>query len=590
MAELTAEQAFQIALQHHRAGRLAEAATIYEQILKVHPAHADSLQLLGVAFFQAGDPERGLLLIDRAIALQPNVAFYEMNRGQVLERLGRLEESAAATRRAIALDPNLPEAHNNLGAYLEKKHRLVEAAEAFRQALRVKPDYPEAHTNLGNVLKEQSELAAALVHYRQAVALRPQFSLLHSNLLLALHFQDELSPAQIAAEHRAWARQFQTGRLAGTPGGADPDRRLRLGFISPDFRDHPVARFLLPFLAHHDRTRFEICCYADSHYRDAITEEIQSWATTWRDATAWSDARLAQQVQEDRIDLLFDLAGHTSRSRLPVFAAKPAPVQISYLGYPDSTGLDTIDYRIVDAWSDPPGMTDPYCSEKLWRLSAGAWCYRPPAYAPPPVPSERLAAGAIHFGSFNTLAKLSPALLALWADILKALPISRLVLKAKALHDAAVRTALERRFAAQGIAAERLVLLPWTETVEAHLAQYAEVDIALDSFPYHGTTTTCDALWMGVPVVSLAGQMHHARVGVSLLHRVGLDWCVAETPAEYVRIATDLARDPEKLSALRAGLRARMSASSLRDERGFAAEFQTMLRAMWREHCQKVSV
>jgi protein O-GlcNAc transferase len=583
MPDLSVDQAFRVAVDSHRAGRLQDAIRIYQSILREQPAHADSIHLLGVAFLQMGDAARALLLIDRAIALQPAVAAYHNNRGQALHRLARLDEAGAASRQAIALEPTLAEAHNNLGTYREAKGELAAAAVAYAEALRLRPGYAEAHTNLGNVLKEQGRVEAALLHFRRAVDLQPRVAALHSNLVLALHYQDGVSPTDLAAAHLRAAAAYAESAPARGPAltTQEPSRRLRVGYVSADLRNHSVARFIAPLLTRYDRSAFEVIAYSDTVVPDEVTAEFQRH-TTWRDISGCNDDGLVQLIRSDRIDILIDLIGHTSKPRLGAYAAKPAPVQITYLGYPNTTGLAAVDYRVVDARSDPVGTTDRFCTEMLWRLPVSAWCYRAPPSLPPP--REAGSSGPITFGSFNTLAKLSDRTLGWWAAILRAVPDSRLLLKAKALNDESTRRVLAERFQRERISPERLVLRPWAQSMREHFDHYREVDVALDSFPYHGTTTTCEALWMGVPVVTLAGETHHSRVGASLLHQVGLDDCVAQHPDDYVRIAVELSQG-QRLAALRAELRQRMAGSSLCDEPRFVRDFESMLRSMWRAHC-----
>lgn len=588
-AELTVDQAFQFALQHHQAGRLAQAAPVYRQIITQQPKHADAIHLLGVIFFQTGQLEPALDLINQAVALQPKIAIYHNNRGQVLQRSGSTDDAVAAYRTAIALDPKYAEPYNNLGTVLVAIGKLGEAIAAYKAALRLNADYAEAHSNLGNASQDGGELQQAVAHHRRAVALRPAFSPLHSNLLLALHYHGGFSASEVAEEHRKWQKRFAVPlqkQHRAHPNARDPDRRLRVGYVSPDLRDHAVARFTAPLLQHHNRARFDIVCYSDAPQSDSVTEQLKSYSCAWREVAALDDARLADLVRDDQIDILIDLAGHTSRGRLLAFARKPAPVQVSYLGYPNTTGLDTIDYRLVDRWSDPEGTTDGYCSEKLWRLPTTGWCYRPPEGLPEPEQSPRLTKGVFTFGSFNTLAKLSFHTIELWAEVLHVAPRAQLILKAKALADDSVCQKIVGRFGRLGIEPHRLVLLPWAETAQDHLAQYHAIDMALDTFPYHGTATTCEALWMGVPVLTLAGNTHHSRVGVSLLHQLGLDRFVAKSPIDFVRVATECVRAPHELATLRSELRSRMRASPLMNELQFTREFEAALHSMWRHWCE----
>jgi predicted O-linked N-acetylglucosamine transferase (SPINDLY family) len=362
-----------------------------------------------------------------------------------------------------------------------------------------------------------------------------------------------------------------------------PDRRLRIGYVSPDFGDHPVGRFLLPLLEQHDRSQLEIFCYSNSPANDRLTARLRAGADQWRNIMGLSDESVAGQIRGDAIDILVDLSGHTSGNRLLVFARKPAPVQVSYLGYPATSGLSAIDYRLTDPLSDPPGATDPFHVETLYRLPHTNWCFEPqasPVLTAPP--STRT--GHLTFGSFSNFAKITPPLLQLWRRILDAVSNSRMVLKNSSLQPASVRERIRIHLNAQGIN-DRVDLLGPQPDYANHLNQYQQMDIALDTFPYNGTTTLCDALWMGVPAITLSGQSHVSRVGLSLLTNIGLPELIAATPDEYVDIAVDLAKDPHRLATLRSTLRDRMTKSPLMDAPKFARDVEAAYRHMWRNWC-----
>ncbi len=374
------------------------------------------------------------------------------------------------------------------------------------------------------------QLDEAIAAYRQAVALKPDFVKAHSNLVFTLHYHPGYEAQTIAEEHRRWDRQHaEPLRQFMLPHVNDrnSDRRLRIGYVSPDFRDHAVGRFLLPLLAHQDRQHFEVYAYSQVRVHDAMTELFRSQVNQWRSTVSLSDEQLAGLVRQDQIDILVDLAGHSAGGRLLVFARKPAPVQITWLGYPNSTGLNTMDYRITDAFADPPGLGDALYSEQLVRLPQTNWVYHPPENGPPPrpgsarAPDRRPLVAPVTFGCFNNFAKVTDPMLVLWGRILQAVPGSRLLLKAQGLGSQSARQRTLELFSNGGIDPGRLELRGFAPGRGAHLALYNRVDIALDPFPYHGTTTTCEALWMGVPVITLAGETHVSRVGVSLLSNMG---------------------------------------------------------------------
>lgn len=609
------------ALEHHRAGRLDEAEALYREALEEDPRNPDALHLAGVAAFQRGRPAEALARIEAAIRIQGRVAPYHNNLGIILKRLGQTGQARECFERALALDPGYAEAHNNLGDVLQAEGRLEEAAARYREALRIKPDYAEAHNNLGNALMETDRPEEALEHlgralelrpgwaeahnnrgnaylklafleealacYRRALELDPECVAAHSALLYALNCDPECEPATALAEHRRWGARY-AAHGAGPPHGNDPqpERRLRLGYLSPDFRSHSVAWFFEPALAAHDRARFEVVCYSKTARADAVTGRLRRLADGWRDIGRLSDEAAAQRIRADGVDILVDLAGHTAGNGLAVMARRPAPVQATWLGYPNTTGLAAIDYRITDAVADPPGVTDGWHSEELVRLPGVFLCYQPPEGAPEPGELPARRNGYVTYGSFSSLLKVTRPALAAWAAILRAAPGSRLVLKSRPLGRRAARERVLAALAAEGIGAERVELLGHAASCAEHLACYRRIDIALDTFPYHGTTTTCEALWMGVPVVVLEGRTHAARVGVSLLNALGLNDWVARSWEGYQALAARRAEDPDELARLRAGLRARMRRSPLMDARAFTRELEEAYRRMWRRWCE----
>ena len=571
-------------------GRLDEAITVFRQAVAVRPGYPEAHNNLGVALRDTGQLDAAIAACRQAIVLNPTYPEAHSNLGIALADKGQLDEAIAALRQAIALAPNLAEAHNNLGNVLKDKGQLHEAIVAFRQAIALKPTYAEAHSNLGNALKDIGQPNEAIAAYRQAIALKPGYPEAHSNLVFVLHYHPGYDAQAIASEHRHWNRQHAEPLqqlIQPHANDRNPGRRLRIGYVSPDFREHAVGRFLLPLLAHHDKSRFEVFAYAQVAAPDAMTQRLRSCTDGWRSMVGLSDTQAADMIRQDHIDILIDLAGHTSGNRLLVFARKPAPVQVTWLGYPDTTGLCTVDYRLTDALADPPGLTDALCTEQLIRLPRTAWCFGPPDTVPMP---PRTDPAPFTFGSFNHFAKVTDAMLRTWARLLQALPEARLLLKTRSLADATVQEQVRETLLAAGVAPDRVALCGWLGTYAEHLVSYAAVDIALDTFPYNGTTTTCEALWMGVPVITLAGQTHVSRVGASLLSHVGLPELVARDPDDYVRIALRLAADRARLADLRRNLRRRMEQSPLMDAPRFAADIEAAFRRMWRTWCAKAPV
>lgn len=587
MQSSAVDRTFALALQHHQAGRLAEAEQGYRRILEQEPEHADSLHLLGVIALQAGLSEPALALVRRAVDLRPDGAIYRNSLGQVLERLARPEEASRAYQAAIALDPNYAEPLNNLGRLLERQDRLAEAEAHYRAAIDLDPGYAEPHANIGNVLKDRGELDAAVAAYRRAIALRPDLSLLHSNLLLSLHYQPGSSPADLAREHRRWAERHVAPIAAERRGHGnrpDPERKLRIGYVSPDFREHPVARFVLPLFGAHDRRRVEVWAYSDARRHDAVTARIRARADRWRDVATLGDAQLADAVRDDGIDILVDLAAHSGGNRLPVFARKPAPVQLTYLAYCSTTGVDAIDYRLTDRFLDPPGEDLRHYTERSIRLPHCYWCYAAPELPPERLPPSDRLPGPPTFGSLNNFAKVTDVTLGLWMRLLRSTPEARLLLHAPGEpHRERVREALRRA----GLAATR-VRFVGRQPFEQYLQTFREVDVALDPYPFCGGTTTCDALWMGVPLVSLLGPTAVSRAGSSLLSNVGLGHLVARSEEQYVDLAAALIRDADGLAALRRELRERLESSPLMDVDEFTRGLEAAFRDMWRTWCQGV--
>ncbi|MFQ5935084.1 MAG: tetratricopeptide repeat protein [Acidiferrobacterales bacterium] len=568
--------------------RLDQAIAAHQQALALNPDLAESHNHLGAALYEAGRSSEAASAFRKALALKPDFAEACNNLGMALQAQGQLADAAETYRRALALDPAYAEARNNLGVALQAQGKLTEAISCLKQALRLTAsvDMAQLEYNLGNVFHEAGQLDEAVTCYRRALSLKPDHTQAHSNLLMSMVYQAGLDSAAVLAEHKRWAT-VHTASLPTPPphrNAPDPERRLRIGYVSPDFCQHPVAFFTEPLLARHDPNDFEIYCYSDVDHPDSVTTRLQALGHVWRNIVGITDEQLAEQVRDDQVDILVDLAGHTAGNRLLGFARKPAPVQVSYLGYPNTTGLDGVDYRFSDAWADPLEKTDAYYSESLVRLPHGFACYQPPIEAPPVSALSARETGRVTFSSLNHVAKITPQVVALWAEILKQIPDARLLLQAGAFTDAAVTARVRQQFARAGAASERVELIPSASLAE-HLALYHHIDIALDTFPWNGHTTTCHALWMGVPVVVLAGDRHAARMGVSVLSVLDLPELIADTPESYVEISLRLAGNLERLAGLRSGLRQRMKDSPLTDSLGFARSVEAAYRSMWKAWC-----
>lgn len=548
------------------------------------PRHAVALANLGGALLAQGRVDEARESLEAAAAEGRHSTALLRNLGQVRLAGGDVPGAETAFRQALAHDADDLECQRGLAFALARLRRLTEAEALLEHYVARRPQPSNAHFMLGHLRVLAGRYAAGEAVLRQG-ALRPDAPAAEaSTWLFDLNYMPAVPQPTLLAEHVAWGRRYAGGIVAESPRRSrDPDRRLTLGFVSPDLRAHAVSFFLRPLLAHIDADAFAVTAYANVATPDVVTDELRGLVAGWRDIRKSPDDAVAAAIRDDGVDLLIDLAGHTADNRLLVFARRPAPVQVSYLGYPATTGMDAMDARIVDRWTDPPGA-DAFATERLCRLERCFLAYAPTAYpeiTPPPV----AARGEVTFGSFNNLAKLNDAVVALWSRVLSAAAGSTLLLKHDASGDEGVQEHLLRAFAAHGIERRRLRFLPRTPDLVSHLAMYGEVDIALDPFPYTGTTTTCEALWMGVPVVTLTGAHHASRVGLSVLTAAGFPAGVASDPDDYVRTAVELARAPALLTALRSMLRPGMAASALCDGAGLAQAFTAALRDLWSEWC-----
>lgn len=607
-------------LAREQQGDVVGAEQAYRSILEGQPEHPAALHLLGHVLTLQGKTGEALPVLSRAAALMPDDADVQFNLAYALRRDGRLPAAEEALRRAVttrpkfvaawlslagvmtdldrldnaedcfqralALEPGFAEAHYNYGNLLyQKLSRLDEAEECFHRALALEPSFAEAHYDYGNLLQREGRIGEAVARYRAAIDLKPDFMRAHSNLVYSLNFSDEFSPEEVFGEHLEWARRHAEPLTAAARPHSAPrttGRALRVGYVSANFRDHAVTYFFESTLAHHDSQRVAAYCYSDVKRPDSHTDRLRSWASVWRDIAGEDDQSVAELVRRDGIDILVDLTGHTDDHRLLAFARRPAPVQVTWNGYANTTGMSAIDYRITDALADPPGMTEHLHSEKLARLPEIYMAFTPPAASPDVSAAPVMEAGHITFGSLNALSKITPQVIRVWSDILKCIPDARLLMLT--VPAGRTRERLARDFASQGVSAERLEFIPRLP-FQQFLAAHSRVDIALDPFPFSGTTTTCQTLWMGVPVVTLAGRSHVSRVGVTMLTNVGLGECVAQDEDDYVRTASALATDLPRLREIRGELRGRMLSSPLADGKRLARFLEDAYRKMWEDYC-----
>lgn len=584
-----------LAVGHYKLGtvlarqeRTEEAEDAYRRALTLSPAYPQACNNLGVLRKLDGYWGEAETLLRRALAEQPDFFESHLNLADVLQKLGRLPEALYHASRAAGLREDSPSALERKASVLNSMGRMADAIELLRS----RPELGEGHspywTTLAVALQGLGRHDEADVAHARSIDLAPGEFLPRMNRLYFSNYLP-LSPAEHFRRHAefgAWVRaELGAPQADFSHLNSERDRRLRVGFVSGDFRRHSVAYFVPGAIDRLDRRGFQVFAYSVSFYRDEVTSDLRSLFNVWRDASGMNHEQLFDLIRDDRIDILVDLSGHTNDNRLMVFARRPAPVQISYLGYPNTTGLDTMDYRLTDAIADPPGLDDGHYSETLYRLDRCFLCYTPPEHAPELTSRPDVSTGVV-FGSFNSRAKYRDDCLDAWASLLRLVPNSRLVLKSLVgTGDHSGRTDLVEKFVARGIAAERIEVLARIEDKAGHLAVYGGVDIALDTFPYNGTTTTCEALWMGVPVVTLRGGRHAGRVGASILDAIGLTELVAESVDDYVNRAASLAGDPGRLQELRAGLRPRMLSSALCDRGDMGHALGDALRDMWYRYC-----
>ncbi|MEJ6002317.1 O-linked N-acetylglucosamine transferase, SPINDLY family protein [Paucibacter soli] len=580
-----------------RLGRLDEALQAFERALALKPDFAAAQALLDKALFDAahalaaqGQTQAAIARYQRLLQRQPGHLPALCNLGLLLQGLGRFAEAAALYRRGLELDPAATELLNNLGNTLKAQGLVDEALPLYRRAIAARPSDTLAHANLAAALRELGDFDGAAHGYQRILALQPEQHWAHSDLLFLRCHREPESPAATraaAARYGATLASLAPAR-AHWPNAAEPARCLRVGLVSADLREHPVGYFLqslLTALAAQAGDQLSLIAYANNAQHDGLSAALKASAAGWRQVQDLSDAQLAAQIEADGIDILVDLSGHTAGNRLPAFARKPAPLQLSWLGYCASTGVAAIDHVLCDPWIAPPGMEAAF-TEGLWRLPESFLCFTPPTLPLPVAPLPAATRGQLTFGCFNKFNKLNDAVLRLWAELLAALPGSRLYLKNAQLDVASTRAGLQARLAALGIPAERL----WLEGASPrtdYLRCYADVDIALDPFPYPGGTTSMEALWMGVPVLTLAGSTPLARQGVSIMQNLQLpDWVAADR-ADYLTLAQRHAADLQTLAALRQGLRARLLRSPLCDAPRFATHFEAALRQLWRQWCEQ---
>jgi predicted O-linked N-acetylglucosamine transferase (SPINDLY family) len=567
-------------------GRWREAADACRAAIELRPNFPAAHNNLAGALIGLGRTDEAISESRKAIEYQSNYADAYANLGNAYKDLRQFDDAIVAYKQAISLRPQHAPFHSNLGVVLLQAGKPDEAMIHIQRALVLDPNLSGAHNNLAGVLKDMGRISEAVDAYRKALELEPNSRSTRDNLILAAHYHPGFDGPALRREAGQWAKIHAEPFYARIPAHAndrDPDRLLRIGYVSADFREHVAGHTLLPLIRGHDRERFKIYCYSNARRPDAVTTRFQAEADAWRDIQSVSDEDAAKEIRKDEIDILVDVALFTAGNRLPIFARKPAPVQVTYLAYAGTSGLRTMDYRLSDPYLDPDDSDPLAYTEQTIRLAHSYWYYEPSGHTPGVLPLPSLAAGYITFGCLNNVAKISPAAVELWADLLSKVKDARILIHSTSNdHQQSVMSPFLKR----AIDSSRVAFVgmkPWREFLDT----LSRIDIALDPFPYAGGITTCDTLWMGVPVVTLSGPTAVGRGGRSILSNIGLPELIASTPAEYQRIASGVAADSARLVELRKTMRDRMKSSPLMNGAAFVADVESAYRHMWRNWCAR---
>ncbi len=575
---------FEQALSLHRANQLPQADSLYRQVLAIDPRHPAALQYLGLTLAQRRRPEEAYPLMSQSVALAQDAGFYS-NFGALCRSLNKVDEAEAAYLASIRLNANAPATYNNLANLYADQGRLLPAIESFRKALALDPNYSNAQLNLANTLIDAGEWAEAFTVFRRELNARPN-PVAHSSLCLNLHYDPAQTAQSIFAENQRWNSLYTRTTATHLPNDPDPDRPLRIGYVSPDFCEHPAAHVILPLLENHDRSNYIVHLYSTVNPAEVLPR-FRTAAAVFRECDPFAPDRLVSLIRDDKIDILVDLANHSGFNSLLVFGQKPAAIQFTAIGLPATTGLTAIDYRFTDSFFDPPAPAAAKpSSEKLVYLDPAAWCYDPGQVVENPAPPPSLKNDYITFGSLSNLLKINEPLVDLWAKVLLAVPHSRFAAVSGALlgRSAFGRDRLLSLFAARGIPADRLVLLDRTSRQE-YFGQYQQIDIVLDTFPFHGGVTTLDALYMGVPVITLAGETYTSLTGVSILSNLDLPELITHSAEEYLAAALALAGDERRLVAYHQTLRDRLRSSALMGAAAYARRVESAYRQSWKSLC-----
>ena len=566
-------------------GKFIEAEASFRKAIILKPEYFEVYYNMGIMLNVQHKFNEAEESYKKALAIKPDYVEAYNNLGNTLNEQGKFIEAEVSFRKAIALKPDHVVAYNNLGITLDEQGKFIEAEASFRKAIALKPDYTEAYSNLGKILHELGKLEEAIENYDKAIKSKVDYFKAYNNKNFCLNYSSSYSPLYIYTQHLKFEKQFG-GFKAKSPLSVKikkkSNERLRIGYVSGDFRAHSVAYFFKPLLQNHNSHVVETFCYYNNNFIDKITNNIMTTCDHWRSIFGITDSEIFKIIRKDKIDILVDLSGHTGKNNLLVFAQKPAPIQVTWLGYPNTTGLSSIDYRFTDIIADPIGEADDLHSEKLLRLPNGFLCFQGNEKVLSKSDPPQTHYDYITFGSFNNLSKITSEVIDVWSKILNLIPKSHLILKCRKLkHN---KDYYYELFKNKGIDKERIQLYEHLPSTSDHLELYNSIDIVLDPFPYNGATTTCEALWMGVPVITLLGDSHAGRVGASILTNVGLKDFIARDIDSYINLAVKMSANTKKLKEIRMTLRRQMQESLLCDARSFADNVETSYKDMWHNY------
>eukprot|EP01127_Copromyxa_protea_P022173 TRINITY_DN7846_c0_g1_i1.p1 TRINITY_DN7846_c0_g1~~TRINITY_DN7846_c0_g1_i1.p1 ORF type:complete len:674 (+),score=75.64 TRINITY_DN7846_c0_g1_i1:115-2022(+) len=567
-------------------GNIEESIYFYEKALEYYVTLPDAYYNLGCVYMETEQPDRAILYYEKAIHYFPKFLNAMNNLATIHKEKGNFDTAVELYQRALAIDPAFPLANNNLAVIYSMQGRVMDAFKCLQRALQSDPNYASAHNMMGTVCRDEGNSEKAILHFDKAYSLDPKLRGASHNKLLVMNDLPQLDNETIYRAHLDWGNSFSRSydKLQLNP-SRDPQKRLRIGYVSSDLFTHSVSYFAEVFFSHNDPDQVQVFVYYTGGTIDHTTERLKGYNCIWRDLYYKDSLEAAYNIKEDQIDILVDLSGHSGANRLDIFAHKPAPIQISWVGYPNTTGLPEMDYRITDANADPIDTTQKF-TEELLRLPGSFLCYTPPLGPPPVSQSPCVQNGYVTFGSFNNFAKINTVVLELWSQVLLSVPNSHLFLKCKPFSDEVIRNRVLDEIADYGIDKSRIHLVGHVQEVKNHLSLYSNIDIALDTFPYAGTTTTLESMLMGIPVVVLKGHNHAHNVGVSLLRSVpSITELIAETDQEFVSKAIALANDAERLVNTRKQLRNDLLSSRLCDRTAYMKNVMKMYRNVWEKYC-----